>query len=149
MEWALPAPYVMTITVEARAIDSFGHVNNGEYLRWIERISWAHSEVLGLDLARYRALDRAMVVHRHELDYLAPAFEGDTLALATWIVECDQRLSLTRRFQLKRESDGKTLLNARTRFVCAALSTGRPQRLPEEYRRIYGSAVVSEPEGSG
>lgn len=144
MEWALPTPYVLQITVEKRAIDAYGHVNNSEYLRWVERISWAHSEALGLDLARYRALDRAMVVHRHELDYLAPAFENDALVMATWIIECDGRVSLTRRFQLKRERDGKTLLNARTRYVCAALSSGRPQRLPEEYRRLYGAAVVSE-----
>jgi len=36
------------------------------------------------------------------------------------------------------------LLYARTRFACVALSTGRPKRLPEEYRRIYGGAVIAE-----
>ncbi|WP_447529988.1 acyl-CoA thioesterase [Vreelandella sp. TE19] len=144
MEWVLPKPFVLDITVDARAIDAYQHVNNSEYLRWVEQISWAHSEALGLDLARYRALDRAMVVHRHELDYLAPAFEDDALQLATWIVECDGRFSLTRRFQLKRKADGKTLLNARTRFVCAALSNGRPKRLPDEYQRIYGAAIIEE-----
>ncbi|MFG6668361.1 acyl-CoA thioesterase [Halomonas sp. HNIBRBA4712] len=147
MEWALPEPYVLSFTVETEAIDAYGHVNNGEYLRWVERISWAHSEALGLDLARYRELDRAMVVHRHELDYLAPAYAGDELTLATWIVECDGRMRLTRRFQLQRERDGKTLLAARTVFVCTALSSGRPKRLPEKYRRIYGDAVVEGGEG--
>lgn len=66
------------------------------------------------------------------------------LQLATWIVDCDERFSLTRRFQLVRAEDAKTLLNARTRFACVALSTGRPKRLPEEYRRIYGNAVIVE-----
>lgn len=146
MEWVLPMPFTLEIVVEETAIDAFGHVNNGEYLRWVEQISWAHSEALGLDLARYRTLDRAMVVHRHELDYLAPAFAGDALVLATWIVACDGRTSLTRRFELKRVSDTRTLLAARTRFACVALSTGRPKRLPEEYRRLYGAAVVNEAE---
>ncbi|NGO90767.1 MAG: acyl-CoA thioesterase, partial [Halomonas sp.] len=54
------------------------------------------------------------------------------------------RFSLTRRFQLIRPADGKTLLKARTRFACVALSSGRPKRLPEEYQRIYGAAVVTE-----
>ena len=144
MEWALPEPFVMDIHVADEAIDAYQHVNNSEYLRWVEQISWAHSEALGLSLERYRELDRAMVVHRHELDYLAPAFAGDVLQLATWIVDCDQRFSLTRRFQLMRMETAKTLLNARTRFACVALSTGRPKRLPEEYRRIYGSAVIVE-----
>ncbi|WP_417421186.1 acyl-CoA thioesterase [Halomonas sp.] len=144
MEWALPDPFVIDIHVSEEAIDAYQHVNNSEYLRWVEQISWAHSEALGLSLERYRELDRAMAVHRHELDYLAPAFAGDELALATWIVECDGRFSLTRRFQLKRQRDSKTLLNARTRFACIALSSGRPKRLPDEYQEIYGAALVDE-----
>lgn len=144
MEWALPDPFVIDIHVSEEAIDAYQHVNNSEYLRWVEQISWAHSEALGLSLERYRELDRAMAVHRHELDYLAPAFAGDELALATWIVECDGRFSLTRRFQLKRQRDAKTLLNARTRFACIALSSGRPKRLPDEYQEIYGAALVAE-----
>ncbi len=144
MEWALPDPYVIDVLVERASIDAYGHVNNSEYLRWVEQISWAHSEALGLSIERYRELDRAMAVHRHELDYLAPAFAGDELALATWIVECDGRFTLTRRFQLKRREDGKTLLNARTRFACIALSSGRPKRLPDEYQKIYGAVLVAE-----
>ena len=144
MEWALPDPFVIDIHVNEASIDAYQHVNNSEYLRWVEQISWAHSEALGLSIERYRELDRAMAVHRHELDYLAPAFAGDALALATWIVECDGRFTVTRRFQLKRLEDGKTLLNARTRFACIALSSGRPKRLPEEYQAIYGTAQVAE-----
>ncbi|WP_346795799.1 thioesterase family protein [Halomonas sp. Bachu 37] len=147
--WDLPDPFVLDITVQDAAIDAYRHVNNSEYLRWVEQVSWAHSAALGLDLARYRELDRAMAVHRHELDYLAPAHAGDQLRLATWIVECDGRLSLTRRFQLLRPQDGRTLLRARTRFACIALSSGRPKRLPDEYRDIYGSAVVAEANDAG
>ncbi|SDN49393.1 acyl-CoA thioesterase [Vreelandella arcis] len=144
MKWALPDPFVTDIDVTDEAIDAYRHVNNSEYLRWIEQISWAHSEALGLSLKRYRELDRAMVVHRHELDYLAPAYAGDALQLATWIVACDGRFSITRRFQLQRKHDDKMLLNARTWFACVALSSGRPKRLPDEYRTIYGNAIVEE-----
>ncbi|MBZ9567418.1 MULTISPECIES: acyl-CoA thioesterase [Modicisalibacter] len=145
MDWDLSTPFTITIVVDAAAIDHYGHVNNAEYLRWVEQASWAHSRSLGLSLDDYRALDRGMVVHRHELDYLAPAFAGDDLRLATWIVACDGRLTLTRRFQLIRPSDGATLLRARTRFACVALSSGRPRRLPEAFRDLYGGALVTEP----
>lgn len=142
LQWDLPDPFIVEVEVEAAAIDEYGHANNADYLRWIEQVSWAHSEALGLDLARYRELDRALVVHRHELDYLAAAFEGDRLAVATWITGCDGRLTLTRRFQLMRPADGRTLLRASTRFACIELTSGRPRRLPEEYRRIYGAAAI-------
>ncbi|MDN3524413.1 thioesterase family protein [Halomonas sabkhae] len=144
MSWDLPAPFVLDLEVEDSSIDHYGHVNNAEYLRWVERISWAHSEHLGLSLAHYRQLDRAMVVHRHELDYLSPAFAGDTLQLATWIVACDDRLTLTRRFQLQHAGTRRTLLRACTRFACIELSSGRPRRLPEAFRQCYGGALVSQ-----
>ncbi|WP_104204804.1 acyl-CoA thioesterase [Billgrantia saliphila] len=142
--WDLPDPFVIEIEVGTSSIDEYGHANNAEYLRWVEQVSWAHSERLGLDLARYRELDRAMAVHRHELDYLAPAFDGDRLRLATWIVGCDGRLTLTRRFQLLRSADDRTLLRARTRFACIELTSGRPRRLPEEYVAVYGGALIAE-----
>ena len=144
MEWDMPEPFVIELVVEPAAIDEYDHANNAEYLRWIEQVSWAHSDALGLTLARYRELDRGMAVPPHELDYLAPAFAGDRLALATWIIADDSRLTLTRSFQLIRPADGRTLLRARTRFACIELSSGRPRRLPEEYRRIYGEAAVAE-----
>ncbi|WP_355659521.1 acyl-CoA thioesterase [Halomonas salifodinae] len=144
MSWELPEPFILELEVEAAAIDEYGHVNNAEYLRWIERVSWAHSAALGLTLDDYRSLDRGMAVHRHEIDYLAPAFAGERLALATWIVDCDGRLTLTRRFQLRRPADDCTLLRARTRFACIALSSGRPRRLPAAFRERYGAALVCE-----
>ncbi|GHB06837.1 acyl-CoA thioesterase [Modicisalibacter luteus] len=144
MSWDLPDPFVLEITVAEAAIDVYGHANNAEYLRWVERVSWAHSHDLGLSIDDYRQHDRAMAVHRHELDYLAPAHAGDRLAMATWIVACDGRMTLTRRFQLQRPDDGATLLRARTRFACIALSTGRPRRLPAAYIDIYGGALVDE-----
>lgn len=144
MSWDLPTPFMIDIEVEENSIDEYDHVNNAEYLRWIEQISWAHSQQLGLDMDDYREHDRAMAVHRHELDYLAPAYAGDRLRMATWIVGCDGRLTLTRRFQLQRIEDGGTLLRARTRFACIELSTGRARRLPKVYVDIYGSARVEE-----
>lgn len=144
MNWDLPTPFMIDIEVEEHSIDEYGHVNNAEYLRWIEQVSWAHSQRLGLDIDDYREHDRAMAVHRHELDYLAPAYAGDRLRMATWIVDCDGRLTLTRRFQLQRNSDACTLLRARTRFACIELSTGRARRLPKTYIDIYGNARVEE-----
>ncbi|GHB19835.1 acyl-CoA thioesterase [Salinicola rhizosphaerae] len=140
--WDYRDPFLLEFTVERSSIDHYGHVNNAEYLRWNERASWDHSRHLGLTLDDYRALDRGMVVHRHELDYLAPAFEGDHLTLATWIVACDGRLTLTRRFQLIDAATSRTLLRAQTRFACIELSSGRPKRMPARFVDVYGSACV-------
>lgn len=142
MSWSLPDPFVIDIVVQPEDIDGLGHANNAVYVSWLERCAWRHSQSLGLDLAEYRRLDRAMAVVRHEVDYLASAYEGDQLQLATWIVESDQRLKMTRHFQLRRPADDLTLLRAQTAFVCIELSTGKPRRMPLEFVEGYGRALL-------
>ncbi|WP_236198542.1 acyl-CoA thioesterase [Pseudomonas pseudonitroreducens] len=142
MSWQLPDPFVIDIEVKSEDIDGLGHANNAVYVSWLERCAWRHSQSLGLDLAEYRRLDRAMAVVRHEVDYLAAAYEGDQLQLATWIVESDQRLKMTRHFQLVRPADAVTLLRAQTTFVCIELSSGKPKRMPVEFIEGYGRALL-------
>ncbi|MBU3057357.1 acyl-CoA thioesterase [Pseudomonas indica] len=142
MNWDLANPFVIDIRVETDDIDGLGHANNAVYVSWLERCAWRHSQSLGLDLSEYRRLDRAMAVVRHEIDYLAAAYEGDELQLATWIVESDQRVKMQRRFQLVRPADAATLLRASTTFVCIELSSGKPKRMPVEFVAGYGQALI-------
>lgn len=68
--------------------------------------------------------------------------EDDELQLATWIIDWDQRLRMTRRFQLQRPRDGVTLLRAQTTFACIELSSGKPRRMPAEFLDGYGPALI-------
>lgn len=135
--WDFPNPHVIEILVESKHIDIVGHVNNVVYLRWLERVAWNHSEKLGMDWQAYEREGKAMVARRHELDYLAAAFEGDRLKVATWIIENDQKVSLLRAYQIIREADGKTLMRARTRWVCMDIKLGKARRMPESFIEAY------------
>jgi acyl-CoA thioester hydrolase len=137
INWDFPKPHILPQKVEAKHIDVVGHVNNVVYLRWLEKVAWNHSEQLGLDWSDYERERRAMVARRHELDYLAAAFEGDDLLLATWIIENDKKVSLTRAYQIIRESDGLCLMRARTRWVCMDLDTGKARRMPKAFIEGY------------
>jgi acyl-CoA thioester hydrolase len=139
--WDLDTPFIVDIEVGAQDIDGLGHANNAVYVSWMERCAWQHSQSLGLDLVAYRRLDRAMAVLRHEIDYLASAYEEQQLQMATWIIESDQRLKMDRCFQLIRPADGMTLLRAKTTFVCIELSSGKPKRMPVEFVEGYGAAL--------
>jgi acyl-CoA thioester hydrolase len=142
MIWDQAAAFIIDFEVSAEHIDELGHANNAVYVTWLERCAWQHSQRLGLGLEDYRRLDRAMAVLRHEIDYLAAAYRGDQLQLATWIVDSDQRLKMKRNFQLIRPADSTTLLRAQTTFVCIQLSSGKPKRMPVEFVEGYGKALV-------
>jgi len=144
IRWDRTSPHTVPIQVHPDDIDELGHANNAAYVRWMETCAWQHSQSLGLGLAQYQSLDRAMVVHRHEIDYLAAAYIDDELVMATWIVDSDGRLRLTREFQLVRVSDGLTVLRARSSFVCIELSTGKARRMPLIFIDVYGRAMTKE-----
>ena len=145
LPWDYPKPFVCQWQISPEQIDHYNHVNNVAYVSQLERTAWAHSNALGLSIEQYQELDRGMAISRHEIDYLAAAVLGDTLACATWIVACDNKLKLARQFQFIRLSDGLTMLKARTEFVCIALSSGKPKRMPKVFCDAYFNAMLTSP----
>jgi acyl-CoA thioester hydrolase len=139
MPWDHPNPFTLPLAPQADDIDGLNHTNNGAYVRWCEKIAWAHSESLGLSVADYRRLDRAMALRRGEYDYLLPTQLNDRLTLATWLLAGNSKLTLERRFQLIRNADQATILRARWELVCIEVSSGRARRMPPEFIRAYQS----------
>jgi acyl-CoA thioester hydrolase len=76
------------------------------------------------------------VVVRHEIDYKAPAFDGERLIARTWVGEPSG--ATWERFIEIRHSEGDRLL-ARGRSVYAALdrATGRPRRVDGALREPF------------
>jgi acyl-CoA thioester hydrolase len=142
LDWDHPQPFILAVTPQAGDIDGLNHTNNAVYVRWCEQAGWAHSDSLGLSLDDYRRLDRAMAIRRGEYDYLLPTLVGEALRLATWLVGGDGKLSMERRFQLVRDSDGATVLRGRWDLVCIELSSGRPRRMPAEFLDTYMPVIV-------
>jgi acyl-CoA thioester hydrolase len=135
--WDLPGASITRLAVEPADIDAYRHVNNAVYVTWLDRAAWDHSARLGLPVERCVDLDRGMAVLRSTLLYLKPALEGDAIAVGTWLLPTDTRMRALRRFQVRRESDGATLVRAQIEYVCIELSTGRPTRSPKEFRELY------------
>lgn len=135
--WDHPGAFILRVSPQPQDIDGLNHTNNAVYLQWCERTAWAHSERLGLSLADYHRLDRAMAIRRGEYDHLLPTTLGDELLLGTWLLAGNARLQMARCFQLIRPRDGATVLRGRWTLVCIEVSTGRPRRMPPEFLAAY------------
>jgi len=138
-----PQAFTLPVVPRVEDIDGLNHTNNAVYVRWCETVAWAHSEALGLSLADYRRLDRAMAIRRGEYDYLLPTVLGERLTLATWLLASDGKLTMERGFQLVRDRDQATILRGRWNLVCIELGSGRVRRMPEAFRRAYLAAMVT------
>jgi acyl-CoA thioester hydrolase len=125
--------FELPITVQSADIDALGHVNNVVYLRWMQDAAAAHWEAAAPP--ELRALVSWVVV-RHEIDYKAPAFDGERLVARTWVGE--PAGATWERYIEIRHSEGDRLL-AKGRSLYAALdrASGRPRRVDALLRQPF------------
>lgn len=132
----MPAIYTRTFAVPHHAIDVNGHVNNLEYLRWMQEVATEHSAVQGWAVERYLSSGGVWVVKTHFIEYLAAAFEGDVLALHTWVADM-RSSSSRRRYLFSREGAVQPVARAETLWVFVDARSGRARRIPEELRSAF------------
>lgn len=146
LPWDLPSPFVLEVVVAPEQIDELGHTNNVHYLGWLQDCAWAHSKARGVDADLMLALGCAMAVRETRMSYLGATHAGDRLQVGDWITACDRRLRAQRSFQIIRATDRVTVLRAVIDYVCIAVASGRPVRMPEAFVRAYGDDVRASPE---
>ena len=107
------------------------HVNNAEYVRWVDRAAELAVDSVGHTRQAMLAVNRMWFVVRHELDYRAECFVDEDVLVATWVHSHTQTTSL-RETRIVRTHDGKPILTATTRWAYINLETRRPARIPRE-----------------
>ncbi len=132
-QWDVLQPHIMSLRVGPEHIDVLGHVNNCEYLKWMEDVAWDHCQHLNMTYEKWQELGYAWVARHTEIDYFLPAFENEELLAATWVSENDKKVSMKRSYEIKRASDGKTLIRGFTKWICINLKSGKAARMPKEF----------------
>ena len=132
----MPRIFVSAFAVPDSAIDGVGHVNNLEYIRWMQEAAIVHSAAQGWSRERYLETGTAWVVRSHTIEYLRPAFAGDALSLLTWVAGFRPRSS-PRKYLVWRAGDQRVLAEAETLWVFVDRKSGRARSIPEELRAAF------------
>ena len=120
--------FTLAVTARPEHIDELGHVNNAVWVQWIQEVALSHW---------YSVADPAhqdnyiWVVVRHEIDYLRPAFDGETLNGRTWVGVAPKGARFDRHMEFV-GSDGKIRIRAVTQWAIIDQAAGRPIRVPPE-----------------
>ncbi|MBX3355157.1 MAG: acyl-CoA thioesterase [Phycisphaeraceae bacterium] len=134
-EWAVvahPRPYLCTLTPDgATASRAVPHVNNIEYLRWVDRAAELHARAIGMSRESLLEQGQMWFVARHELDYEAEAWPGDALVVATWVRNVGKARSW-RDTVVWRPRDRTVVLRAATSWVLVDILSRKPARLTDE-----------------
>lgn len=127
----MPKIHECRLTVPEDTIDLNGHVNNLEYIRWMQDAATAHSDAQGWTAERYKATGATWVVRSHSIEYLRPAFAGDEIIISTWVADF-RRLRSRRKYKFVRVRDEAVLAAAQTDWVFIDLESGKPRRIPRD-----------------
>jgi acyl-CoA thioester hydrolase len=123
-------------TVSADAIDVHRHVNNIEYLRWMQDVAIAHSTDLGWPMARYLKERYSWYIRSHFIEYLRPAKLNDALHLLTWVADLDECRS-TRKYLFWRPEDHQIIARAETAWVFVDIRSGLPRPVSDAVREAF------------
>jgi acyl-CoA thioester hydrolase len=126
----------IAVVVQPSDIDGLGHVNNLHYVRWMQEAATAHWEAAAPESLRSRI---SWVVTRHEVDYKAPAFEGERLVIRTWVGQ-PSGATWERFIEVRREADDRVLARGRSLYAALDAGTGRPRRVDAELRFPFEGA---------
>ena len=116
------------MTAAAADIDELGHVNNAAWVVWIQDLATTHWRAVAPPEHQSAYV---WVVTRHEIDYLRPVFEGETVTGRTWIPEGSRGARFDRHVEFVGE-DLKPRVRARTTWAIVDRASGRPLRVPAE-----------------
>jgi acyl-CoA thioester hydrolase len=127
-----PKPYIMQRRVEWRDVDNAGHVNNANYLNFMEECAMQAAESVGVPLdATLNAEHLAIIARRHHIEYRQQATYGEQLTVTTYLSNL-RRSMVTRHFLVHHASDGALLTQANSLYVCVNTKSGMPVRFPAE-----------------
>jgi len=75
------------LTVRTYECDSYGHVNNANYLNYLEYARCEYLRDVGFDYPAMVKAGYGIYVARVEIDYKKPAFTDDVLLIKSWPVK--------------------------------------------------------------
>lgn len=137
-----PGKFSQRRHVQWSEIDPARHVNNAEYLSYLEDCAVRDAASRGWPMERMLEEGGFAIVARgYRIQYLQQAFLGDELEVSTWISDV-RRTSAVRHYTIHRVSDGELLTRARALWVWVNLENGRPMRIPEHFAEDFAANIV-------
>jgi len=122
---------VAEVPVRFSDTDALGHVNNANYLSFLES---ARLEYIKTVLGRVKAEDFGVIVARVEIDYKSPAFHYETMRVGCRVSELGGS-SILMDYRIEDKATGRFVAQAKSVMVAFDYALGRPVRVSDEWRR--------------
>ena len=105
----MPFTYSRTFRVRYYECDAYGHLNNANYLRYMQETAFDASAAAGYDLQAYEALGHFWLIRETDIEYRRPLRYDDSVTVTQSVtVAEDQVLAMV---EVKATRNGRSLHN--------------------------------------
>ncbi|MCL2558623.1 MAG: acyl-CoA thioesterase [Treponema sp.] len=119
-----------SLRVRSYECDIYGHVNNANYLHYLEYARYEFLRDIDFDFPALTKADYGIYIARIEIDYKAPALTDDLLTLWTWPVKKGSASGVLAQ-EIRR---GEALIvAARVTWALVNSRTGMPAKIPAQW----------------
>ena len=119
-----------SLQVRTYECDSYGHVNNANYLNYLEYARYELLKDVGFDYPKAIDAGYGVFIARIEIDYKRPALTDDRLTIRTWPLK-KKAVSGVLAQEIRRGDD--ILAEAKVTWAFVDSKTGMPVRIPAEW----------------
>lgn len=131
----MPFTYSRTFRVRYYECDAYGHLNNANYLRYMQETAFDASAAAGYDLQAYEALGHFWLIRETDIEYRRPLRYDDSVTVTTWVANF--RRARSQRVYEFQGPDGGLAARAVTDWVYLDAGTGKPATIPEEMKAAF------------
>jgi acyl-CoA thioester hydrolase len=138
----MPLTYTRAFRVRHSECDSYGHVNNTHYLRYMQESAFDAAAAVGYGIEWSATSGHVWLIRESEIDYIKPLRYGDTVSVKTWVD--DFRRTRSRRLYEMTNQIGDLVSRAATDWVYVDAVTLRPTSMPPEMIAAFGLSPDQE-----
>ncbi len=119
--------YEQELTVTKNHLDELHHVNNIEYVKWVQDIAEAHWD---LKTSHEIRQNHYWFMISHHITYKGQAFLGELILLKTFILDSKGAKSI-RAVEIYNKKTNKLLATSETTWCFMSHDSNRPTRIPK------------------
>src|SRR5262245_56209784 len=97
----MPAIFKRKFRVRHYECDAYGHLNNVNYLRYMQETALDASAAVGWDVPRYESIGKQWLIRDSDIHYYQPLRWNDELEITTYVVDF-RRVQSRRRYEFSR-----------------------------------------------
>lgn len=122
--------------VKKKHLDEFNHVNNVQYLYWVQEVAQAHWDKLNEKKSIYH--EGSWIVRSHKIEYKNFTNLNDKIIISTYVKNAQGFLS-ERIVTIKLKKSKKILIKCITKWCFVELNTLKLKKIPQKILELLNN----------